>query len=402
MKEITITNNKIQLIKAKALTFILTILIIILFANNIKTSSKMLKSDYLTYTTEELVEVKVAEQNNKFIEIKTTLDSKENIYYAEYTLDEFNKDVEIGNILSIGYVKGNNNMIYQLKNNDNTLIDLTDSLKTTGKSTLIFSIVCTALAFAFFLWKFLEIMLKPAVEKYDYVEYALSQENLITNKMIDKHSKTRKKVLIYNIACAVFIGILIITLLMFNSLLALLKDKKTMGYIIYASIMIPYLVLLFIFVPKFNTNKHNEATQYANDYISYIKNGPTFPSYYTPYEFKDLNTDENNHDEKNIVLVYSRKEVERSYVAGEVNLYAIGVYRKSFYGGNIFVATDRTDLSEKEVDFIFPLTFENYKQITDLNINVKGLDYLLENFDKEIIQAKETKTNKNIIVKYNK
>ena len=170
------------------------------------------------------------------------------------------------------------------------------------------------------------------------------------------------------------------------------RMNKTINYCLYASIVVIFVFtlllksainnqalvlgimvvlisviisLVVILKPKFYS-KHLEI--YINDYLDYLKNG---------------------NEKENEVNIFFKKEgfkVQDNdkvffFDYHELNFYTVAVYSRSNAPVNIFICSQLPEKEEyKDIqDFIIPLTFEAFSDITQNGIYIDGLEDLVEN-----------------------
>ena len=257
-----------------------------------------------------------------------------------------------------------NKNIYIAKVNNDTLYDLIESTKTSNKSMilfygfiLIFSIVCVVL-------NVITLVKTPRYKEISKIEHILTSSNVITNSMMHTNSKTKQlermnKTINYCLYASIVV-IFVFTLLLKS---AINNQALVLGImVVLISVIISLVVIL---KPKFYS-KHLEI--YINDYLDYLKNG---------------------NEKENEVNIFFKKEgfkVQDNdkvffFDYHELNFYTVAVYSRSNAPVNIFICSQLPEKEEyKDIqDFIIPLTFEAFSDITQNGIYIDGLEDLVEN-----------------------
>lgn len=257
-----------------------------------------------------------------------------------------------------------NKNIYIAKVNNDTLYDLIESTKTSNKSMilfygfiLIFSIVCAVL-------NVITLIKTPRYKEISKIEHILTSSNVITNSMLHTNSKTKQlermnKTINYCLYAS------IVVIFVFTLLLKAAISNQTLVLGIMVVLITVIISLVVILKPKYYS-KHLEI--YINDYLDYLKNG---------------------NGKENEVNIFFKKEGfkvqdnDKVYFFDyhELNFYTVAVYSKSNAPVNIFICSQLPEKEEyKDIqDFIIPLTFEAFSDITQNGIYIDGLEDLVEN-----------------------
>ena len=259
--------------------------------------------------------------------------------------------------------------IVSVKVNDMVVIDTSNQFL---KRATIFSVILFSLStilFGIFVFNLVRFLRKPLVEEKDYVEMMLTKEKIITNQMFDTTFKVNKITKVF-----VTIRYVIYLILMVHILMALIfvmahKDELLIGIIVLVVIV---LLLILPFLHPLFYSKQSKI--FKDDYLRYLKEGSLTKYYDSPFTFKK----EGLKFEKDGNVIFNDYH--------EVNLYTVALYSRGIHAVNIFIASDQNIESEldERVEYIIPLTHKNYQEIKDNNIEIRGLEYLLDNLEEEI------------------
>lgn len=228
----------------------------------------------------------------------------------------------------------------------------------------------------------------------EYVNYYITNNVINPNFIIRKDGKTQKQVSQIVIGYLIVILILIIVIIigclkMPDNPLAIILTS--LGVAVIASIH----MIKEIAIPKY---KEKDIDEYMSLYYDNLMNYKNIAYPKNPYiEFNDeginfidyvLNNETNKYDKVEIFVTYK-----------ELDFHALGVYRNSFNSCLIVVASNLDDNNERfkdTLDVVWFLNVELLHLFKFHKVNVKGLDYLLENFKEEIIKndCKKIKTLK--------
>ncbi len=383
MKQITIKNDRKTLLRSKLMVFLLVGFCLYLFVNQIVTCVKG-NIDGLEDETVTIKETKYDESATYFY---FTVNENNSTYYCtnlnvmKYFADNISLNLTT-DVLDNPVGK----LIYKIDcvSSPDMNYDNTEEFFATNTRTIIIASVIIAGMIGYLAYVLITIFKKPLEETFDAIEYQLTANPIITNKMLPKSCKTRKKVQLYNVVCGILLGSIMLILLFSNALQTYLGENFALLVYIYFGISLVVGGLLVIFRPQFDSK---DSYQFSNDYLNYLNNGGG-ESFNLAYTFT------------NEGIKYSSNGEDKIYPYDKLNLYVTALYGKGFFATNLFIVSDIEDLGEKDLDIIIPLTYEVYTSLKDNNVKVKGLDELLHNLQKEITKYSPF-AKKGKVVKYN-
>ena len=249
-----------------------------------------------------------------------------------------------------------------------------------GQIIIIFIIVGAALIFIIF--RLVKALTTPLEKTYDYIEYMLTSNKVITNSMFDSTFSISRKLRIFSLLKYIcfFLCFILILLAILSA-----NSKSPLIIGIYCVSIMAIVILVQFLHPRFYSSGSDE---FAKEYIRYLTSGSTTVYYNSPYTFLKEG------------LKYERDNKVSYYDYHELRLYVVGLYAKKDYAVNIFICSDFNTDDENVKDFIIPLTHDEYVDIKQNGIFVKNLDYLLDNLSNEIKLQNHRKGTKPIVIKY--
>jgi len=305
---------------------------------------------------------------------------------------QINDYVEI--LVSIKRLDNEKIPIKKLQLNGIDLVDLTDDAARTNQNMFIIGIIlimiCVIGAVTLIL-----LNRKDYFEEVDYFEHVLpfTGVSFINKKRLSK-KQTEKRNIKYVFIYLGFMLLLIIGIAVFGSL-----------YPDYPHVIIPIVVVLFLLgtyllfkLTVLYKPSKEDIKEFVKLYKQYISGKIDFgitvkkqPFNKQGYVFKDCLVYEDEDEEEvdldnpsNTIIPYEK-----------LDLYVICLFRNNYHFAHIFICSD---CEEFVSPFFFELDPINYKQIIDLKIPVRNLDYILENVENEINKHKPKLKHK--VIKY--
>lgn len=383
MKKIQIQNPKRSNAKRYLLfTIIFTILSIVMISNAIS-NNKKLTEDNFEKVEGIVTKIEIGEKEYTLtiegqtenlifnLESDSTIPSlKDNLKETDKVIIIYNKEVK---------------EIYKLTINENLLYDrLADAIKQ-NKNLIIFYIIVGSVMLALAVMNIVNFIKEPAIKEIDYIEYIIANNRAITNTMLKPDSKTMqlvKKDQMLNKGLLFILAALFIALIFSKSLF----DNNLILLLITVGVVSVVFVGVILLKPKFYS-KHLQI--FVDDYLDYLNNG----------SFKEERT---LFFEKEQLKLIDKEQIY-TFAYEELKLFTVCVYSKSQVPVNIFICSELPDKEEYKAfeDFIIPLTRDLYQDIKDNNINILGLEDVINNLYNETNTNLKT-VKKSISVKYYK
>ena len=313
------------------------------------------------------------DQNHSFV----TLNEYE--YVFKVTNNNLFSTLKNGDNVKISYfkdtIKHKNVLVLKLYLNDNLIIDKTSSELNAKYISLNLLVVFTILCI---LSLGIRSYLKKGVE-VDFFEYfAKKRFSRINNFLIDdKQIKKR------NIALIIYILIWILDL----SLIGILSSKfpNYPHYILPPTILVAVISsIILIKLYGYKWYKPKDVKLFVKKYIEYINQ-----------EVENHKLEQFKNDGVYIYSVdwdYAKNEqvveVIKKLSYDEYKFYTYCYFTNDFHSAVIFICSDSLVFGEP---IIMKLNKYNYNQIKKNNAKIKGLNYLLNNLEKEIIECHKNK-----------
>lgn len=379
MKEIVVKNTKGQLFREKLMVFLLIGFCAYLFVNQIISAVDANKAGLVE---DSILVSSVEDISGQYVQIHSS--TNEIVYYCyDTTLTE---KLSAQDVIQVkAYVTDNYWLLYVVSGT-NVNYDTEQDFYDQNTRSIWIAAVILVLLVGYLTYVVVSILKKPLEERFDAIEYQLSINPILTNKMLPKKCKTRKSIDIYNACCAVLLGSFVLIMLFYNTLFNLLGDLFYVCIGIYGGIALIGVGVLVFLRPQLTTKG---LQQFVSDYKDYLVNGGG----------EDFNLAYTVCDEG---IKYTSQNNEQLYTYEDLRLYTVGLFGKGFFACNLFIASDIVNLDEKDVDLVIPLTHGIYKALKDHNVNVNGLDDVINNLGKEIIENSKFVKKNGKVVKYNK
>ena len=275
--------------------------------------------------------------------------------------------------------------IIKLKLNGIETVDLVDDNAKLNKSLLTVGI-CLACLSVIVLSILLILRNKIYYKEVDYLEYVLP---LSSFSFINKKGKNIRELEKNNVKIIFgYIGFLLLLIIGIAITGSMYPD--------YPHIIIPICVILFItgtyllfrFTVMYKSTDE-DIKEFVRLYKEYLDGKTDYGIPYAKQQFtKDgymfYNCDYEDYNDALEEFEYDEDidNVDKTIIPYEdLNLYATCVYKNNFHYAHIFICSDH---KEFHYPYHYQLNPVFYKQIKELNIEVKNLDYLLENLENEI------------------
>ena len=361
MKKIQVQNQKKANAKRYVLfTVIFIALSVIMITNAFSNNTKLKEENY--NTVEGIVSVLEVKEN----EYELKIEGIEEVIILNKTTDStLNENLKANDTVKMVYNKDAKE-IYKLTINNELKYDrLADAVKA-NKNIVIFYIAIGLVMIGLLVWNLITLVKEPTTKEIDYIEHVISNSRALTNTMMKKESETMKLIQKDQMLNKGIMGVMVI---LFVGLLFSKSLFNNQYVIIILSVVA--LALMFLIVallkPKFYS-KHLEI--FVNDYVDYLKTGA-------------LKEERTIYFEKESLKIIE-KEKTYNFEYSELNLFTVCVYSKTVAPVNIFICSSLPDKEEYKQfeDLIIPVSCDIYKDIIDNNLNVAGLEEVVNNLYK--------------------
>lgn len=369
MKKIKVQNQKRANAKRYLLFTVIFFALSVIMITNAVSSNKKLSEDL--YNDVEGIVVTLESNETEYT---LTLEGQEAIILNLTTDTTLKDNLKSGDTVKMVYNKDAKE-IYKLTINDELKYDrLADALKS-NKGVIIFYIIIGVVMLGILAYNVVVMVKEPQTKEIDYIEHVITNSRALTNSMMKKESKTMKLIQKDQMLNK---GLMFAMVIVFIALLFSKQLFDNQYIIIISSVIV--LVLMFIAVyllkPKFYS-KH--LSEFVNDYLDYLNNG-------------DLKDERTIFFEKESLRI-NEKENTYNFEYSDLNLFTVLVFSKTQVPVNIFICSK---LPEKEEfkqfeDLIIPLSRDLYKDAIDNDINIAGLEEVVNNL------YEETKSNISLI-----
>ena len=391
MKTLKVDNPKKQRAKRNIIFAALMLFLCIIMISNAVNQNKSLKEENFdvvegVVTNFEVLETdyqfSIKDKDNKVILIGVKQESSDSLpkISDNLNLEDGIKD-EI--ILVYNKVSDESNEAYKVTINGKVLYNRLETMTKANNNLIIFYAIIGALFIAYTVFCVVTFVKTPAIKEITHVEYTITNNNAVTNAMLKNESKTmylvRMEKLINKCALIAMVIILLLSIMIKSYI-----TNKLVLLIVSVVVVVALVSVMIIFKPRFYSKNLNI---YINDYLDYIKTG----------ELKEERTLVLTKDGMNVI----NNEQSHFFNYEDLNLFAVAVYSKTNAPVNIFICStlaDKEEFKEYE-DFIIPLASDIYKDIIENNIEISGLDNLINNLYEEAANnIKEVKEG--FLVKY--
>lgn len=380
MKKININNPKKQRAKRNILFSALILFVCVLMIYNAFANNKKLTEENFTKVEGVVTSFQIVEEENGYqFGIKDNNNATFIIFVKQETntnLPKISDNVKIGDEIILvcneiieenGEEKQKTYNAYKVTINDKLLYNrIEDAIKSNNKLIIFYAIV-SALFIAYLVYCIISFVKMPTLKEVTFVEYTITNNNAVTNLMLKNDSKTMqllKKEKLLNKCIFIFMVIILFVSILVKSLIT----NKLILLIVSVVLVAGLIVLMVLFRPRFYSKNLNI---YIDDYLDYLKTGTL-------------------KEDRTLILTKEGIKVlidEQTYffTYEDLNLFTVGVYSKTNAPVNIFICSA---LQEKEEfkdfeDFIIPLSVDIYKDILDNNIEISGLEQLINNLYEE-------------------
>lgn len=371
MKTLKIQNPKKQRAKRNLVFTALMLFMCILMISNAVSQNKNFKEEnfdvvegVVTYF-EELEEhyqfsIKVEEKRTVALSIK-----KE----SSTALPRISENLKFNDEIILVYKKVTDEPCeaYKVTINGKLLYNRLDIMTKSNNKLIIFYAIIGSLFIAYGVYCVITFIKIDAVKEVTHIEYTITNNNAVTNAMLKSDSKSiylvKREKLLNKCSLIAMVGILFLSIFIKSYI-----QNKYILLIASAVIIIALVSVMIIFKPRFHNKNLNI---YVNDYLDYIKTGVL-------------------KEERTLILTKEGMKVlndeeEHFFTYEDLNLFAVAVYSKTNAPVNIFICSNLVDKEEfKEYDdFIIPLSSDIYNDIINNNIEILGLESLLNNLYEE-------------------
>ena len=364
MKKIQVQNQKKANAKRYLLFTVIFIALSVIMITNALTNNSKLKEENFTK-----LEGVVASLEVKETEYALTIEGESEVVIfnkeSDSKLPTLKDNLKVNDNVVIIYNKDAKE-VYKLTINNELKYDrLADAVKA-NKNIVIFYIAIGLVMIGLLVWNLITLVKEPTTKEIDYIEHVISNSRALTNTMMKKESETMKLIQKDQMLNKGIMGVMVI---LFVGLLFSKSLFNNQYVIIILSVVA--LALMFLIVallkPKFYS-KHLEI--FVNDYVDYLKTGA-------------LKEERTIYFEKESLKIIE-KEKTYNFEYSELNLFTVCVYSKTIAPVNIFICSSLPDKEEYKQfeDLIIPVSCDIYKDIIDNNLNVAGLEEVVNNLYK--------------------
>lgn len=293
--------------------------------------------------------------------------------------------LKVGENIKIHYYKSTTKfdraILVKLETENNFSIDLSDNFLMDLKFVFYFMLGLIGIGLVLLIITII-LFKKKVYKTYNYFAYS-AKHSLVPFIYYDdlkplERTKKQNKALIIYIISIILLGIFIAV--------------TGMAFEEYPHILIPIDVSLFIIITIYlfssrglRVYKENEVKIFVKKYLYFLENekedyiGLTFDKeefIYLDYDYDyDFETDETIETIK--TLPYEK-----------MNFYVCCYFQKKFHSAYIFICSDEIIYDHP---FMISLNPKSYQEIKENNIYIEGLDYLINNLEKEIITNNQNK-----------
>ena len=371
MKTLKIQNPKKQRAKRNLVFTALMLFMCILMISNAVSQNKNFKEENFDVVEGVVTHFEELEEHYQFsikVEEKRTvaLSIKKESSTALPRISEnlkFNDDI----ILVYKKVTDEPCEAYKVTINGKLLYNRLDIMTKSNNKLIIFYAIIGSLFIAYGVYCVITFIKIDAVKEVTHIEYTITNNNAVTNAMLKSDSKSiylvKREKLLNKCSLIAMVGILFLSIFIKSYI-----QNKYILLIASAVIIIALVSVMIIFKPRFHNKNLNI---YVNDYLDYIKTGVL-------------------KEERTLILTKEGMKVlndeeEHFFTYEDLNLFAVAVYSKTNAPVNIFICSNLVDKEEfKEYDdFIIPLSSDIYNDIINNNIEILGLEILLNNLYEE-------------------
>lgn len=371
MKTLKIQNPKKQRAKRNLVFTALMLFMCILMISNAVSQNKNFKEENFDVVEGVVTHFEELEEHYQFsikVEEKRTvaLSIKKESSTALPRISEnlkFNDDI----ILVYKKVTDEPCEAYKVTINGKLLYNRLDIMTKSNNKLIVFYAIIGSLFIAYGVYCVITFIKIDAVKEVTHIEYTITNNNAVTNAMLKSDSKSiylvKREKLLNKCSLIAMVGILFLSIFIKSYI-----QNKYILLIASAVIIIALVSVMIIFKPRFHNKNLNI---YVNDYLDYIKTGVL-------------------KEERTLILTKEGMKVlndeeEHFFTYEDLNLFAVAVYSKTNAPVNIFICSNLVDKEEfKEYDdFIIPLSSDIYNDIINNNIEILGLEILLNNLYEE-------------------
>lgn len=371
MKTLKIENPKKQRAKRNILFAALMLFMCILMISNAVSKNKNFKEENYDVVEGVVTYYEELEEHYQFsikVEEKRTVAlgiSKE----SSTSLPKISDNLQFNDEIIIVYKKVSDESCeaYKVTINGELLYNRLEIMTKSNNKLIIFYAIIGSLFIAYGVYCLIRFKKTDAVKEVTYIEYTITNNNAVTNAMLKSESKSmfllKREKLLNKCALIAMVAILFILIFIKSYI-----QNKYILLIASAVIIIGLVSVMIIYKPRFHSKN---LKIYIYDYIDYIKTGIL-------------------KEKRTLILTKEGMKVvsdeeEHFFTYEDLNLFAVAVYSKTNAPVNLFICSNLVDKEEfKEYDdFIIPLSSDIYSDIIENNIEILGLENLINNLYEE-------------------
>lgn len=296
-------------------------------------------------------------------------------------------DLTVGEVVEVSYYKSTAEygevIVVSIKGESGFNIDMKERFHNDSITVLIIAIISTLIATITLIMD-IYITRKRYYKIYNFYEFsAKSYANQFICfediEYLDKIKKQRRSVIVF----LIMIIMLIVGVAISGSIFPDYPHIVIPIVVVLMSLMIFYLLKSC----GYRLYREKEVDLFVSKYIAYLTSVVNYKERYC------FNKDEFSlidcwyeEDDEEAVEEYGNDIIKFTYE--DMKFYAYCYFEKKFHSAHIYICSD------KEIDgypFICVMTPKIYQDIKENNVNIEGLDYLLNNLKEEIIYNNKNK-----------
>ena len=371
MKTLKIENPKKQRAKRNILFATLMLFMCILMISNAVSQNKNFKEENYDVVEGVVTYYEELEEHYQFsikVEEKRTV-ALGILKESSTSLPKISDNLQFNDEIIIVYKKVSDESCeaYKVTINGELLYNRLEIMTKSNNKLIIFYAIIGSLFIAYGVYCLIRFKKTDAVKEVTYIEYTITNNNAVTNAMLKSESKSmfllKKEKLLNKCALIAMVAILFLSIFIKSYI-----QNKYILLIASAVIIIGLVSVMIIYKPRFHSKN---LKIYIYDYIDYIKTGIL-------------------KEKRTLILTKEGMKVvsdeeEHFFTYEDLNLFAVAVYSKTNAPVNLFICSNLVDKEEfKEYDdFIIPLSSDIYSDIIENNIEILGLDNLINNLYEE-------------------
>lgn len=273
--------------------------------------------------------------------------------------------------------------------NNNVIIDSSDTIYKIGTNLVYFGFGCLIFSF---IGLFVVRLLKRKKKEIEipYYQYA------IKNRLLGDFRKYQNTIFYDQYISRIKVNGLLMFLLFINLIsififtLFINLDNEIISDIIFIGLLVLLVILMILVLIKNDViyfNKNRKIKNYINEFKQYLNTKSA--------EFDEIKDSFNSSE---LIVVDDKNNDEHSILYSKLNFYCAVYYSNEPFKSKIYLISDlnNDEYDYLEHDLIVELDGNLYNLIKEFNIPVRGLDYLINNLEKEL----NKNINSNKIIDY--